>query len=110
MLFDVRTTRRGERTVVAVVGDVDLASLPGLVTELDRADGPVVVLDLSGVDHFDPLAFGVVLTASMRARRRGAEFVVVCAGRPRELFAESGVDRIVAVEPPPEAQRHPAGT
>jgi anti-anti-sigma factor len=98
VLFDVRTTRVGERTVVSVVGDVDLSSLPGLRSELDRAEGAVVVLDLASVDHFDPLGFGVVLAGALRVRRRGAEFVVRCSGRPRELFAEAGVDRIVDVE------------
>jgi hypothetical protein len=34
----------------------------------------------------------------MRARRRGGELAVRCGdGRPRELFAESGVDQIVTV-------------
>ncbi|MFN3591102.1 MAG: N-6 DNA methylase, partial [Thermaurantiacus sp.] len=47
-----------------------------LLAELDRAEGPVVVLDLGSVDHFDPLGFGVVLAGALRVRRRGAEFVV----------------------------------
>lgn len=98
MLFDVRTVPRGDWDVVQVVGDVDLASMPSLRAVLDRTDATKVALDLSSVDLFDPLGFGVVLAGVLRARRRGAELVVVAPpGRPRELFAEAGVDRIVTV-------------
>ncbi len=98
MLFDARTVRSGDWDVVRVIGDVDLASMPALRTQLDRTDGTLVALDLGGVDLFDPLAFGVVIAAALRSTRRGATFAVVCPpGRPRELFSESGVDRIVSV-------------
>lgn len=98
MLFDVRTLSRGDWDVVRVVGDVDLATLPTLRSELDRAESSKVALDLSSVDLFDPLGFGVVLAGALRARRRGAVLVVVAPpGRPRELFAEALVDQIVTV-------------
>lgn len=94
----MRTVTRGGWEVVSVVGDVDLATIPSLRSHLDLVVADRIALDLGGVDLFDPLAFGVVLSGSLRAARRGGRFVVVCpAGRPRELFAESGVDRIVEV-------------
>ncbi|MGB3411954.1 MAG: STAS domain-containing protein [Microthrixaceae bacterium] len=98
MLFDVRTIERPPWTVVAVVGDVDLATMPSLSTHLGAAEASALALDISGVDHFDPLCFGVVVAAALRAKRRQGKFCVVCPpGRPRELFAESGLDKIVAV-------------
>ncbi len=98
MLFDVRTLERDGWSVLAVVGDVDLANLPTLKQHADAVDGDRVALDLSGVDHFDPVALGVVVAMRLRARRRGASFVVVCPdGRPRELLREAAVDRIVEV-------------
>ena len=98
MLFDVRTHEREGWTVVAVVGEVDLGTIPALRQHLDACAGDRVALDLSGVDHFDPLGFGVVIAGSLRARRRGASFAVICPeGRPRELFAESGLDQILTV-------------
>jgi anti-sigma B factor antagonist len=97
VLFDVRTVHRGGWDVVQVVGDVDLATVPTLQAALVSAVGERVALDLVGVDHFDPLGFGVVLSASLRTTRRGARFAVLCSGRPRELFVEAGVDRIVEV-------------
>lgn len=98
MLFDVRTLQRDGWTVVSVVGDVDLASMPTLHDQLGRADGARVVLDLSGVDHLDPVTFGVVVTAALRTARRNARFAVIAPpGRPRELFAESRLDEILDV-------------
>ncbi len=103
MLFDVRTVRVGEWDVVRVLGDVDLSSLPTLRTQIDRAEAACVALDLVDVDLFDPLAFGVVIAAALRCARNGSSFAVICPpGRPRELFAESGVDRIVTVVGSPE--------
>lgn len=98
MLFDVRTDEVGPWTVVRVVGEVDLASLPEVRSALDRVDAERVALDLSAVDYLDPVALGVVLAGRLRARRRGGRFVVVSPpGRPRELLAEAGVDTLVQV-------------
>lgn len=98
VLFDVRTISEGEWEVVKVVGDADLSSLPALRTHLDRTDATRVALDLGAVDLLDPLVFGVIIAAAMRARRRSSDFAVVCPpGRPRDLLAESGVDQIVTV-------------
>jgi len=98
MLFDVRTLRRQGWTIVAVVGDVDLATMPTLHHHLESADGDRVALDLSGVDHLDPVTFGVVIVGSLRATRRGARFAVIAPeSRPRELLAESRLDEVLTV-------------
>ncbi len=98
MLFDVRTLERDGWAVIAVVGDVDLATMPALKQHAYDVGGDRVALDLSGVDHLDPLAFGIVLALQLRAGRRGARFAVICPpGRPRELLAETGLDRILEV-------------
>jgi stage II sporulation protein AA (anti-sigma F factor antagonist) len=98
VLFDVRTTSHGGWGVVRVNGEVDLATLPALSQALDRCREGSVALELGSVDLWEPVAFGVVVAAALRARRRGGRFAVVCpAGRVRDVFAESGVDRIVPV-------------
>lgn len=77
--------------------------MPALRQELERVPSEEVALDLRGVDHVDPVALGVVLAASVRAKRRGGRFAVVCAdGRPRDLLAESGIDTIVEVYADPD--------
>lgn len=98
MLFDVRTVRRDGWCLVAVVGEIDLASLPLLRQELERTPTDKVALDLRGVDYLDPVALGVVLAGALRAGRRGGGFAVVCPpGRPRELLAETRLDEILVV-------------
>ncbi len=98
MFFDVTTIVSPPWSIVAVVGDVDLATMPALSGHLTSLDTDHVALDISAVDHFDPLCFGVVIAAALKAKRRDGRFCVVCPpGRPRELLAETGLDQIVAV-------------
>ncbi len=98
MLFDTRVLGVGDWEVLNVVGDLDLASLPMLRQGLDRISGPRTALDLSGVDHLDPVSLGAVLLGALRAVRTGGRFVVVVPDGPaRDLLAETGVDRIVEV-------------
>jgi anti-anti-sigma factor len=98
MLFDVRTVRRDGWCLVAVTGEIDLASVPALRTELERVPVDDVALDLRNVDYLDPVALGVLLAGSLRSTRRGGRFAVVCAdGRPRELLVETRLDTILTV-------------
>lgn len=98
MLFDVRILPVGEWDVLCVVGDLDLATMPALRQGFDRLDSSSAAVDLSGVDHVDPMALGVLLVGALRARRSHGRFAVVCpAGPARDLLAETGVDRIVTV-------------
>jgi anti-sigma B factor antagonist len=107
MLFDARTVDHDGWSVIRVLGEVDLASMPTLRQAVDRAlgvgaighPGPVAV-DLADVDLLDPVCVGVLVAARLRADRAGSPFTVVCPeGRVRDLLAESGVDRIVRVVP-----------
>lgn len=101
VLFDVRTQRGASSTVVRVVGDVDLANLPALKQEVDAVRDGDLVLDLDAVTLWDPVAFGVVVAAALRTGRRDDRFAVVLGpGRARDVFAESGIDRIVEVRAP----------
>jgi len=98
VLFDVRVLAVGDWDVVNVVGDMDLAGLPAVRQALDRTDSPSVAIDLSGVDHLDPVALGVVLLGALRSSRSGGRFVVVSPPGPaRNLLVETGVDQIVTV-------------
>lgn len=98
VLFDVQTLNRDGWSVLSVVGDVDLATMPTLKLRADALQGDRVALDLSGVDYMEPVVFGVLVEAGLRAARRGARFVVVCPpGRPRELLEETRLDTIVDV-------------
>lgn len=96
MLFDVMEEERRGWSVVRVIGDVDLATMPTLHAALERCDPARVALDLAGATMLDPLALGVVIGASLRSSRRGGEFVVCCPeGAARNLFSETGLDRVM---------------
>jgi len=98
VLFDVRIVPAGRWDLLCVVGDMDLATIPALRQALDRTESPDVAVDLSGVDHLDPVTLGVLFVGSLRARRAGGRFAVVCpAGPARDLLVELGVDRLLEV-------------
>jgi anti-anti-sigma factor len=98
VLFDVRTLPIGDWTVVSVVGDLDVATMPTLRQHLDRVEEERVALDLGGVDYVDPVTLGILVVGALRASRRGGRFVVVCGpGAARDLLAETGLDRILDV-------------
>ena len=98
MLFDAQLRERDGWHLLAVVGDLDLATLPQLRTAADQLAGPQVGVDLTSVGYLDTVVLGVLLGARLRARRGGARFVVVCPPGPvRDLLAEAGVDGVLEV-------------
>lgn len=89
MLVDVQVHHEGEWTVVAVVGELDLAVAPrirhavaeALGPSRPTAEAPLVVLDLGSVHFVDSTGLGIVLGVLRRVRQAG------------------GVLRVVVVEP-----------
>jgi anti-anti-sigma factor len=93
-------TLAGDLPVVALSGDVDLATVATLQDLLLRATvehpGRVVVVDLDAVEVLDDVGLGVLLGTAARARQHGGDVVVVTS-RPRERLTLSGFDRAVRV-------------
>jgi anti-sigma B factor antagonist len=103
VLFDVQVDRRNGWNVLAVGGDLDLASAPlvrqAVLQALSGPDTePRVVLDLSLVDFIDSTGLGVVLGAVRRVRAAGG-LVRVVATEPqvqvRRAFSVTKLDRIL---------------
>ncbi len=88
--------------VAALVGSVDLASVPAMRDRLvqlvtDHA-GTTVVVDLDGVIAIDDAGLGILLGLAGRARELGGDLRVVCSpGRLRDRLARTGADRAVTV-------------
>lgn len=106
-------TDRDGWAVVAASGQLDVATAPALhqrLAELQLGGAPAVVLDLDGVEFVDDLGLGVLLGAVKRARQSDGRFVVV-ATRPRltELFALTGLDRVLDLVEDVEAAISAAG-
>jgi anti-sigma B factor antagonist len=100
--------QRADHTVIALDGELDIASTPSLRERLHAAladaaaasTGPRVVVDLSGVTFCD--ASGLALLVDAR-RRTGPGGTVVLAGpRPQllRLLRVTGLDRVFTVRSP----------
>ena len=102
MSLDVTSSVVGARTVVALAGTVDLATVPSLHNALTTAilDNPqsTIAVDLGGVESLDDVALGVLLGAAGRARRGGGDIVVIAADEAlRQRLTVTGFDRAVTV-------------
>jgi anti-sigma B factor antagonist len=78
--LEILTERREGQTLVALVGELDIASTPRLEEGLAEveADTPgTLILDLRRVDFIDSTGLRAVIAADERARSGGRRFVVV---------------------------------
>lgn len=63
-----------DRTVLRLLGELDLASAPLLQTEIERVetqDAPLIVLDLDDLEFIDSTGLRIILAAHERAQERG---------------------------------------
>lgn len=90
-----------EGTVLAVTGDLDLASVPQFRRALRKATSPGrrLVVDLTGVDVIDSAGIGLLIGARARALATDGAFAVRCApGRVADLLRVAGVDELLGLE------------
>jgi anti-sigma B factor antagonist len=88
-------------TVIALHGDLDIATTPDLRERLHAAlvdPGPLVVIDLSGVTFCDASGLALLVGARGRTEPRGVA-VVLAAPRPQleKLLRISGLNRAFTV-------------
>ena len=76
--FRLEERRNGERTVLAVHGELDLATVDGVRARLDalRAARQPVVLDLDGLDFMDSTGIRLVLQAAQDGAQTGWAFSI----------------------------------
>lgn len=92
----------GGRHVLALNGDLDVATLPRfndyLVRLLTGCSGRVGVVDLDGLAFMDDAAMGLLLGAAGRARAVGGDVVVVVSeDRLRRRLTATGFDKAIRV-------------
>jgi anti-sigma B factor antagonist len=83
--------------VVSVTGEVDLSTSAPLREALDQAvaEGPNVVVDLSGVTFLDSTGLGDLVRARESALSRGGELhLVLTQPRIRRVLEITGLDAV----------------
>lgn len=98
MLTDVQVTAWGTWSVVAPIGELDLASVPRLrqaVVALVGSGSNDVVLDLAAVDFIDSVGLGGVVAVAKRVLAHGGRFRLA---RPEDrvwsVFTLVGLDQV----------------
>ncbi len=90
---EVRSDERA--TVLAVQGELDLASSPSLESELEQAfaaDNADLILDLSELEFMDSTGLSVLVRAHQRAQESGRGFGVIKGGpQVQRLLSLTGV-------------------
>jgi anti-sigma B factor antagonist len=71
--------------LLAVKGELDIATAPRMISALNEAfaelERPLLV-DLSSVDFMDSTGLALMMNAYRRVKRRGQGFAIVCPGGP----------------------------
>ena len=101
------------RTVLACIGELDLATIPAFEDELCRAeaDGRAIVLDLSALDFIDSRGLAMILALDWRVRESGGQLMIVRGPHAvHRIFELTGVlERFDFVDGPDTSNGMPTG-
>jgi anti-sigma B factor antagonist len=102
--FRVEVRSEDRATVIAVSGELDLASSPALQEELDRVspDSELLIIDLRELDFMDSTGLSVLVRAHQRAEEQGRRLAMVKGPQQvQRLLSLTGVaDRLTLVDTP----------
>ncbi|MBN2248132.1 MAG: STAS domain-containing protein [Coriobacteriia bacterium] len=98
MELDITTERTGESCVIAVAGEVDVYTAPGLKREIGTAleDGCTdVIVDLERIGFIDSSGLGVLVSALRKAKEQGGTMRLVCTRESiLKIFRITGLDKV----------------
>ena len=105
--FRLEVRSQGRAIVIAVRGELDLASSPALQEELDRvsaSDAEMLIIDLRELDFMDSTGLSVLVRAHQRAEEHGRRLAMVKGPQQvQRLLSLTGVsDRLTVVDSPEE--------
>jgi anti-sigma B factor antagonist len=99
--FGIEVTEHDGCTVVAVRGEVDLATAPALknrLLELVTAGVTEIVVDLTETDFLDSTGLGAVVAAYKRVRVHDGHLkLVATAARVKRVFEITNLNRVVPI-------------
>jgi anti-sigma B factor antagonist len=100
-LFTVSVSERAGWSVVAVIGELDLATAPQLrqqLVGLVNQGATRLLVDLRATEFIDSIGLGVIIGALKRVQPVGGELAVVCnTPRIRSVFEVTRLDTIISV-------------
>lgn len=103
MDLDIGTSVVDGRTVVQVVGEIDVYTAPQLRERLDAeidAGRYDLVVDLTGVSFMDSTGLGVLVGRLKQIRLNDGSMRLVCAhDRVLKVFVITGLDKVFAIYP-----------
>jgi anti-sigma B factor antagonist len=101
VLFDLSVSERDGCVVLAVTGELDVATAPQLRQEavrLTTLGHSRIVIDLSGVDFLDSTGLGVIVGVLKRARTHGGDLAVAGAeNHVRKVFDITRISDVVSM-------------
>ena len=106
--FRVEVHTEGKAAIIAVGGELDLASSPALQEQLDQVSGPdteLLVMDLRELEFMDSTGLSIIVGAHHRLAEEGCHLSLV-RGTPQvqRLLDLTGVaERMQLVDTPEEA-------
>ena len=99
--FQIEEKTGGQFPLVAVSGEIDVATAPQLRECLHRViaeGGSTIVLDILGVTFLDSTALGVLVGALKRCRELGGDLhVVVADPRIVKIFEITGLTSVFTI-------------
>jgi anti-sigma B factor antagonist len=93
--FRLEEHRNGDRTILAIHGELDLATVDDVRARLDalRAERRPVLLDLDGLEFMDSTGIRLVLQAAQDGARTGWEFSITRGSRAvRRVFEAARIE------------------
>jgi anti-sigma B factor antagonist len=99
-----------EETVIAVRGELDIATAPqlraALIEAIDTHPGEELIVDLNGVEFIDSAGLGMLVGGRRRARERRGDLILVSTGRiVGNVLKLTGLDRVFDVHESVEGAR-----
>lgn len=102
-LLTVSTSQRDGWTVLALTGQLDVATAPDLrqtLQEVQYAGDGRVVVDLAGVEFLDSFGLGVLIGGVKRARSHGGRLVLAAASqRVMQILELAGLATALPLAP-----------
>ena len=86
-----------EPNTIVLIGRIDSSSLDDLKTELESANGDIV-LDMAAVDYINSAGLGLILWAKKQLNEKGNDIQIHQVTEfVREIFVISGLDNLISL-------------